>query len=385
MEVYLDHGATTPVDPKVLEAMLPYFTDKFGNPSSLHSKGREAAFAIENSRNVLADRLNCSVEEIIFTSGGSEADNLAVKGVAYGGKKKGKNHVITSTIEHPAVAESCASLEKQGFKVTYLPVDKEGFVDLEEFERALTEKTSIVSIIHGNNEIGTIQDIGEIGRICSESGVFLHTDAVQSFTKVPFDVKKFNIALASFSAHKIHGPKGVGALYARSDVQRILEKQVDGGHHEHDLRAGTENVVGIVGFAKAVELAEEGHAEKMSELRDKLIEGLLGIEETHLNGPTGANRLPNNASISFHSVEGEGILLYLDGKGISVSTGSACSSKSLKPSSVLTAIGLAPEVAHGTIRFTLGRNTTQKEIDYTIKSTREVVGKLRSMSPIWKK
>jgi len=384
MRVYLDHAATTPVDPAVVSAMLPYFTEKFGNASSLHAWGREAQAALEEAREQIARKINAAPEEIVFTSGGSESDNLAVKGVAYALREK-RNHIITSKIEHPAVLESCRRLEKEGFKVTYLNVDREGFVDLAQLEAAITDKTALVSIMHANNEIGTIQNIDAIGGICQKKNVIYHTDSVQSFTKVPLDVKKQNIGLASFSAHKIHGPKGVGALYVRRDVKRSLIKQIHGGHHERDLRAGTENIPGVVGFAKAVELAGTQHVREMTKLRDTLLDGLLKIEDTHVNGPLGEHRLCNNASVSFHFIEGEGILLHLDMKGIAVSTGSACSSQSLEPSHVLTAIGLPVELAHGTIRFSLGRENTKEEIEYTIDSAKEVVGKLRALSPLARK
>jgi len=379
MKVYLDHGATAPVDHKVVEAMKPYFTKVFGNASSLHRFGREAAEALERSREVIAKRINAKPGEIVFTSGGSEADNLALKGITYS-KKKG--HVITSAIEHPAVLETCKFLKETGFEVTYLPVDREGFVNIDDLADAFTDETVLVSIIHANNEIGTIQDIEAIGELCREKDIPFHTDAVQSFTKVPIDVEKQNISLASFSAHKIRGPKGVGALYIREDLKKKILKQVHGGHHEYDLRAGTANIPGVAGFAKAVEVATDAHVKYMRNLRDKLVDELLKIEETHLNGPRGDKRLCNNANISFHFIEGEGILLALDAKGIAVSTGSACSSASLETSHVLTAIGLSHEVAHGTMRYTVGRENTKEEIDYAIDATKEVVEKLRKMSPL---
>lgn len=384
MKAYLDHGSTTPVDPHVVEAMLPFYTREYGNASSLHSWGRQAKSALEESRGKIAERINASPEDIIFTSGGSESDNLALKGICYSLKGE-KNHVVTSKIEHPAVLETCRFLEKDGFDVTYLNVDKEGFIDLGELEGALTDKTALVSVMHANNEIGTIQDLEEIGRICSWKEVIFHTDAVQSFTKVPVDVEKQNISLASFSAHKIHGPKGVGALFASKDAGKKILKQMHGGHHEKNVRAGTENIPGIIGFARSVELASDEHVGKMIKLRDKLIDEVLTIDETHLNGPRGDKRLCNNASISFHYIEGESVLLHLDAKGIAVSTGSACSSQSLEPSHVLTAIGLKPEVSHGTIRFSLGRENSIEEIDYTIDAVKEVVEKLRELSPLGKK
>lgn len=380
MKVYLDNGATTPVAKEVVKAMLPYYTEIFGNASSLHQFGSEAREALEKSREIIAKRINASPEEIVFTSGGTEADNLAIKGTAYAMKEQG-NHIVTSKIEHHAVLHTCEQLEKEGFKVTYLNVDTEGFIDLEQLRNSVTDKTILVTIMHANNEIGTIEPIEEIGKIASGNKVSFHTDAVQSLTKVPIDVKKQNITLASFSAHKIHGPKGIGALYMKKGTK--IQKLSNGGHHEHNLRAGTENIPGIVGFAKAVEIAKEEHVRYLTKLRDKLIDSLLGIPEVHLNGPRN-ERLCNNANISFHFIEGESLLLQLDMNGIAVSTGSACTSRDLKPSHVLTAIGLKPQTAHGTIRFTLGRENSDEEIDYVIKSTKEAVKKLREISPLSK-
>jgi len=383
-KIYLDHGATTPVDKEVVKAMLPYLIEKFGNASSIHSYGQETKEALEKSREIVAKKLGAKPNEIIFTSGGSESDNLAIKGVAHAYRNKG-NHIITSDIEHPAVLGTCKSLAEEGFEITYLKVDNEGFVKPDDVEKAITKKTILVSIMHANNEIGTIEPIEEIGKICKSKGVLFHTDAVQSFTKVPIDVNKMNIDLLSISAHKIHGPKGVGALYIREGTK--IKKMIDGGHHEFDMRAGTENIPGIVGFAKAVELVNDNQIKYMTKLRDKLIKELLRIPDTKLNGPSGKNldrRLCNNVNISFKYAEGESILLRLDDKGIAVSTGSACSSRSLKPSHVLLAIGLKPETAHGSIRFTLGRENTMQEINYTIKTTKEVVEELRKLSPFGK-
>ena len=377
----MDHGATTPVDQRVVEAMLPYFTEKYGNASSLHSLGSEAAEALEESRKVLAESINAKPEEIVFTSGGSESDNLALKGII---QRKEKGHIITTQIEHPAVLETCRSLERGGCIVTYLDVDEEGFVSLEELDDAIKEDTVMVSIIHGNNEIGTIQNLGEIGGVCGEHYVVFHTDAIQSHTKTEVDVRKQKIGLASFSAHKIHGPKGVGALYVQEDLMEKMVKQNIGGHHEHDLRAGTENIPGIVGYAKAVSLSDESHIKHMTGLRDRLMEGLLELPETLLNGPRGERRLCNNVNTTFRFVEGESILLRLDNTGIYVSTGSACSSKSLTPSHVLTAIGRSQEDSHGSMRFSLGRDNTVEEIDYALESVREVVGELRRLSPRFK-
>jgi cysteine desulfurase len=379
MKAYLDNGATTMVDPKVLEAMKPYFTVKYGNASSLHSFGREANDALEKAREVIAKRINAEPAEIIFTSGGTESDNLAVKGVAYANQEKG-NHIITSAIEHPAVLNTCRMLEKKGFKVTYLKVDRFGFIDLKQLKKEINDKTILVTIMHANNEIGTIQDINAIGRICKENGVIFHSDSVQSFTKVPIDVKNTNVDLLSFSAHKIHGPKGIGALYIRKGTS--IKKMQHGGSQEFNMRAGTENVAGAVGFAKAVELAKEKDNVYIRKLSNRLINGLKKIPDTLLNGPLGEKRLCNNVNFIFRFIEGEAMLLHLDAKGIAVSTGSACSQRDLKPSHVLTAIGLRPDVAHGSIRFTMSKFNTAKEIDYTIKCVKEVVENLRQISPL---
>jgi cysteine desulfurase len=379
MKVYLDNGATTMVDAKVLEAMKPYFTQKYGNASSLHSFGREANEGLEHARNIIAAKIKADPSEIIFTSGGTESDNLAIKGIAYAHKEKG-NHIITSPIEHPAVTNACKTLEKEGFRITYLNVDKEGFIDLEQLKKEINEKTILVSIMHANNEIGTIQDIDAIGKICRERNVLFHSDAVQSFTKVPIDVTKTNVDLLSFSSHKIHGPKGIGALYIRKGT--ILRKIQDGGSQEFHRRAGTENVSGAVGFAKAVELSNEKELTQIRKLQQRLITGLKKIPDTQLNGPLGEKRLCNNVNFVFNFIEGEAMLLHLDMKGIAVSTGSACSQRDLKPSHVLTAIGLRPDVAHGSIRFTLSRFNNAKEIDYTIKCVKDVVKNLRAISPL---
>lgn len=378
MKVYLDNSASTKVDSLVVKAMQPYFTEKYGNASSLHEFGRDAKEALEKAREIIAKRINAEPDEIVFTSGGSESDNIAIKEIAFPNIGK-KNHIITTKIEHPAVLDTCKFLEKMGFDVTYLNVDKEGFVNLDKLEKAITDKTILVSIIHANNEIGTIQDLEKIGKICKKHNITFHTDAVQSFTKYTIDVKKMNISLATFSSHKIHGPKGVGALYVKKDTK--IGKLIHGGHQENDKRAGTENVSGIVGFGKAVELSTENHITKMGKLRDYLIKELLKIPHSMLNGSK-KKRICNHVSISFNFVEGEAMLMHLDAKGIAVSTGSACSSQSLEPSHVLLAIGLKHEEAHGAIRFTLSRFTTKQELDYTIKSVKEVVETLRKMSPM---
>jgi len=378
MKVYLDNGATTRTDPEVVDIMLPFFTEHYGNASSLHGHGDTAAQALQKARETVGRKINASADEIIFTSGGTESDNLAIKGLAYENKGR-KDHIITSKIEHPAVINTCKQLEKEGFRVTYQDVDKEGFINPKDVEKSITDKTFLVSIMHANNEIGTIEPIEEIARICKRHNVIFHTDAVQSFGKVPIDVRQTNIDLLSASAHKIHGPKGIGMLYVKKGVK--LQRISDGGGQEFKLRAGTENVVGAVGFAKAVELAKESDCIDMAALRDKLIKGLLEIPDTVLNGPR-EKRLCNNVNISFKHVEGESLLFMLNDHGIEVSTGSACSSKSLEPSYVLLAIGLKHEVAHGSIRFTLSKYTTEEEINYTIRTVKEIVEKLRSISPL---
>ncbi|MBN1644499.1 cysteine desulfurase [Candidatus Woesearchaeota archaeon] len=376
-KVYLDNAATTKMADEVVKAMNPYFSDKFGNASCLHSFGQEARDAVENARKIIADKINAEPEEIIFTSGGSESNNLAIKGIAYELKGRG-NHIITSKFEHPAVLNVSKELEKQGFKISYLNVSRDGFIDLEQLKQSITKQTILVSLMHANNEIGTVQDIEKIGRICKEQNVLFHTDAVQSFAKVGIDVKKANLSLASFSAHKLHGPKGIGALYVKKGI--TIKKQIHGGSQEFNQRAGTENVSGIVGFAKAVELMKEKDIEKMNTLRDYFIEELLKFDGTSLNGSK-ENRLCNNISVSFKNVEGESVLLALDDKGIAVSTSSACTSAKLEPSHVLKAIGLKPEDSHGTIRFTLSKYTSKDDVDYTLNSLKYVIKKLRGISP----
>jgi cysteine desulfurase len=378
MKVYLDNAATTKTDERVVDAMLPYFTEKYGNASSLHSAGDDANRAMQNARATIAKRINALPEEIIFTSGGTESDNLAIKGYAYANKERG-NHIITSKIEHPAVLNSCRQLELEGFKVTYLDVDKDGLLDPKDVEKNINPKTLLATIMHANNEIGTIEPIEEIGKICRKHNVAFHTDAVQSFCKTPIDVNKLNIDMLSASGHKIHGPKGVGMLYVRKGTK--IQRLADGGAHEFKLRAGTENVAGIVGFAKAVELSNENECVRIQELREILQEGLLRIPDTKQNGRPDKG-LCNNLNISFKYVEGEGLLFMLNDMGIEVSTGSACSSKSLSPSHVLIAIGLPHEVAHGSIRFSLSRYNTEEEIMYTIEKVKEAVIKLRSISPL---
>ena len=380
--VYLDHAATTYVKPEVLEEMMPYFTQKFGNPSGFYSLSRETAIAVDKARLQVANGINADRSEIYFTGGGSEADNWAVKGVALANRNKG-NHIITTKIEHHAILHTCQYLEKHGFEVTYLDVDEEGFINLEQLKNAITDKTIIVSVMFANNEIGTIQDIKEIGRICKEKGVYFHTDAVQAVGHVEIDVKDMNIDLLSMAGHKIYGPKGIGALYIRKGVK--IDNLIHGGGQERARRAGTENVASIVGLGKAVELATNNiqeKAEKALVLRNYLIEELLKIPYTRLNGPIN-HRLPGNVNISFEFIEGESILLSLDFEGICASSGSACTSGSLDPSHVLLAIGLPHEKAHGSLRLTLGDETTKEEIDYTLSKIPPIIERLRKMSPLW--
>jgi len=383
MKVYLDHGATTPVDKEVVKAMQPYFTEKYGNASSLHSFGREANEAMEKARKQVAKLINAEPKEIIFTSGGTEADNMAIKEIMFTNRNKG-NHIITSRIEHHAVENTCKFMEEMGFKVTYLPVDKNGFISLEDLRKAITKETVLVSIMHASNEIGTIQPIEEIGKLCHENGIYFHTDAVQTVGKVPIDVKKMNVDLLSSSAHKLYGPKGVGCLFVKEGTR--IGSLIHGGNHEKGLRAGTENVSGIVGFGKACELAMkrmDDEVEHITKLRNKLVKGVLEIKDCWLNGDA-SERLPGNTNFSFRYIEGESLVMYLDEKGIAASTGSACSTKELKPSHVLTAIGLKPEEAHGSLRLTLGKDNTEEDIDYILRVLPEIVEKLRKMSPLAK-
>ncbi|PJB22215.1 MAG: cysteine desulfurase NifS [Euryarchaeota archaeon CG_4_9_14_3_um_filter_38_12] len=388
--IYMDHAATTPVDKDVVKEMLPFFTEKYGNPSSLHSFGREAYNAMEKSRENIASLINADKDEIFFTSGGTESDNIAIKGIAYKMKEeitdyKGP-HIITSVVEHPAVMETCRHLEKMGLKVKYLPVDKYGIVSIDELENSISKGTFLISVMHANNEIGTIQNIDDIGKIAKEHDIVFHSDAVQSAGKIPVDVKKIRIDLLSMSSHKIYGPKGVGALYIRKGVK--LEPMIHGGGHEKGLRSGTENIPGIVGFGKACELAKKRlneDAEHLTILRDKLIKNVLNIiEETYLNGHP-EQRLSNNAHFRFTGIEGEALILSMDEKGIAASTGSACSSKKLLPSHVLMAIGLNEIEAHGSLRLTLGRENTDEDVRYVIDVLPGIVEKLRKMSSLWGK
>jgi cysteine desulfurase len=382
--IYLDHAATTPTRPEVVKAMLPFFTDAFGNPSSIYSHGRETKGAVEEARTKVAELIGTRSEEIVFTGGGTEADNFALKGVAYANEPKG-NHIITSSIEHHAVLEVCKFLGRRGFRITYLPVDKYGLVDPDDVKRAITAKTILISVMHANNEVGTIEPVEEIGEIAREAGVYFHTDAVQTVGHIPVNVDKLNVDLLSISAHKLYGPKGVGALYVRKGTK--LVSLMHGGEQEKRRRAGTENVPAIVGLGKAVELAGQEigrEAKRLAYLRNKLIKGLgEKIDHIRLNGhPT--RRLPNNVNISVDFVEGESMLLSLDLEGICASTGSACSSASLEPSHVLLALGLPPEQAHGSLRFTLGRENTEADIERVLEVLPAIVAKLRAMSPLLK-
>lgn len=377
--IYLDNAATTKVDSKVVAKMLPYFEKEYGNASSIHEKGLNAKKALENSRKIIANSINANPKEIFFTSGGTESNNFAIKGIAFADKSK--NHIITTKIEHKCVIDSCKWLETQGFKVTYLNVDKEGFVDLKQLENSITKNTALVSVIHGNNEIGTIQDISAIGKICRKHNVLFHSDACQSLTKTEIDVVKQNVDLLTINAHKIHGPKGVGALYIKEGV-KITPLQ-HGGGQERNIRSGTENIPGIVGFAEAVKQANSKNIPKMEKLRDELIEGLLKIKGTKLNGSR-TKRLCNNVNISFKGIEGEAIGGDLNDNGISSSTGSACAERNLDVSYVLTAIGCSHEEGNGSLRLSLSKYTTEKEIQTVLKVMPKVVQRLRSISPYGK-
>ena len=378
-KIYFDSAATTQVDDRVVRAMLPYFTEKYGNASSLHLMGEEARRAVEEARVVIARSIGAKHKEIVFLGSGTEANNLVVKGLFFQNYPQ-KNHIIIVKIEHDCVYNACKWLETQDARVTYLNVDSEGFVNSKDVEDVITDKTILVSVIHGNNEVGAIQDLKEIGRVCREKGVLFHTDACQSYTKVPIDVKKQNIDLITINAQKIHGPKGVAALYVREGVKIV--PLLHGGGHEFKLRSSTENVPGIVGFAKAVQVASEGDVKKMTYLRDKLIDSLLEIPNVKLNGPRGDKRLCNNVNVSFGNIEGEAVGSFLNAKGIFGSTGSACSSKNLEPSHVLLALGLTALEANSSIRLSLSKYNTEEEIDYVLKELKEIVEKLRRISPL---
>ena len=382
--VYLDNSATTKISDRVFQAMVPYLTEHYGNPSSIYAIGREAAMAIEEARKKVAAALNARPEEIYFTGCGSESDNWAIKGVARRlARLQGKKHIVTTVFEHHAVLHTCQALEREGFEVTYLPVDKLGFVNPADVEAAIRPDTAIVSVMYANNEIGTIQPIAEIGAICRAHKVYFHTDAVQAVGNVRIDVKEQNIDMLSLSAHKIHGPKGVGALYIRRGVP--IDNFMDGGAQESGKRAGTENLASIVGLGEAITETYENFEQKtakMAALRDKLIDGLLKIPCTRLNGGR-ENRLCTNVNISFGGIEGEGLLLLLDLNGIAASSGSACTSGSLDPSHVLLAIGLEHGIAHGSLRLSLSAETTEEDVDYTLETVPKVVERLRAMSPVW--
>ncbi len=375
---YFDHAATTATKEEVLKEMLPYFSIHYGNASSIYSIGRKSRKAVEEAREKVGKAIGATAKEIYFTACGSESDNLAIKGVAYANREKG-NHIITSKIEHPAVLNTCKTLEKQGFTVTYLNVDQDGIIILDELKEAITEKTILISIMFANNEVGTIQPIKEIGAIAKSHNIYFHTDAVQAIGNVKIDVQELNIDLLSMSAHKFYGPKGMGALYVKTGVK--LERIQDGGHQEKNKRAGTENVAGIVGIGKAIELAYQNfdaYNQKLTELRDYYISQVEEkIPYIKVNG------LPGNANISFRFIEGESLLLILDGKGICASSGSACTSGSLEPSHVLLAIGLPHEVAHGSLRTTFGEENTKEDVDFLVETLVEAVAKLRNMSPLY--
>jgi len=380
-KIYLDYAATTPVDPQVVKAMSPYFTEKFGNTMSLHNFGQEAKQALEESREKVASLIGAKPNEIIFTSSATESNNLALKGITFANRKKGK-HIIISSIEHPCIMESAKWLEVQGFEITRLPVNKYGFINPDDVRKAIRKDTILVSIIHASNEIGTIQPIKEIGKICKEKRVYFHTDAVQSFGKIPIDVNKMNIDLLSASSHKMYGPKGAACLFIREGTR--IEPILHGGGQESGLRSSTVNVPAIVGFAEACKICKremKKEAQRQIKLRDKLIKGVLrGIKRAYLNGHP-QKRLPNNTNFWFEFIEGESMVIQLDLLRVAASTGSACSSLKLEPSHILLAIGLKPEQAHGSLRLSLGRWTTEKEINYVLKILPEVIKKLRKISP----
>jgi len=379
-KIYLDYAATTPLDKRVLKAMMPYFGEDFGNSMSLHSFGQRAKIALENSRKIVADSINAKLSEIIFTASATESNNFALKGIAFANRGKG-NHIIISSIEHPCIIETAGWLEKQGFKITKIKVDKYGLVKPKDLWQAITEKTILVSIIHASNEIGTIQPIAKIGEICHQKGIYFHTDASQSFGKIPIDVRRMKIDLLTASSHKIYGPKGAAILFVREDVK--IDPLLHGGGQEGGLRGSTVNVPAVVGFAKAVEIYQKERGkenERIIKLRDYLIKRILSIKGAFLNGhPT--QRLPNIVNVWFSGLEGESLVMQLDFYGIACSTGSACSSLKLEPSHVLLAIGLKPQEAHGSLRISLGRWTTKKEIDYLLKVLPSIVKKLREVSP----
>ncbi|MBI5133380.1 MAG: cysteine desulfurase NifS [Thaumarchaeota archaeon] len=381
--IYMDYAATTPVDPRVLEAKEPYFNKKFGNTMSLHSWGQQAKRVLEESREAVAEMMNARANEIIFTGSATEANNTVLKGIAFANRDRGK-HIIISAIEHHCILNSADWLKRHGFNVTVLPVDKYGLVDPNGVENMIRKNTILVSVMHANNEIGTIEPIEEVGKVCRDKGVYFHTDAAQSFGKIPVDVNKMNVDLLTASSHKMYGPLGVGCLFIRQGVK--IEPLLHGGGHEFGLRSSTVNIAGIAGFAKAVEIAKkemEQESERLGKLRDRLIKGVLKIEDSFLNGhPT--KRLPNNTNFWFKFIEGESLVLQLDAKGIASSTGSACSSESLESSHVLLAIGLRHEEAHGSLRLSLGRFSKKQDVDYVLKALPNVIERLRKISPFKK-
>lgn len=384
--IYLDNSATTYTDKEVLQKMLPYFSEVYGNGSSQHFFGREALVAIDEAREKVAKAIGAKPTEIYFTSGGTESDNWAIKGAAHALREKG-NHIITTAIEHPAVIKTCQALEKEGFEVTYLPVDNEGFVTAEQVEKAITDKTILISVMTANNEIGTIEPIREIGAVAKAHKILFHTDAVQAVGNVPIDVVKDNIDMLSISAHKFYGPKGVGVLYKRNGIK--IGRFMDGGEQERNMRASTLNTPGIVGLGAAIEIAVrdmEKNNKHVAELRDYFVKELLAnVKDIKYNGPVDTSRrLPSNANFSFEYIEGESILMSLDLEGIAVSSGSACSSGSLEPSYVLLSVGVPIELAHGSIRFSFGKNNTMEEVKYTLEKLYAIVARLREMSPLFK-
>ena len=385
MKVYMDYTAGCPVDERVIEAMLPYMKEKIGNPSSVHSIGLEARQAIDEAREKISSLINAKEGNVVFTSGATESNNLAIIGTAYRNRDRGK-HIITTSVEHMSVINPCKYLQKNGFEVTYLPVDRTGKVNPEDVEGAIREDTILISVQHANGEIGTIQPVEEIGKIARERGVYFHVDAVASLGKIEVDVERINADLLTISSNDIYGPRGVGGLYIRKGVK--IQPVILGGGQENGLRSGTENVAGIVGFGKAAEITEKEfkeEAEREKKLRDNLISGVLeNIEESYLNGHP-IDRLPNNANLRFSYIEGEALILNLDIEGIYASTGSACTSKTLQPSHVLMAIGLKHEEAHGSLLFTLGRGNTQEHVNYVLEVLPEVVKKLREISPLYKR
>lgn len=383
--IYFDNAATTKLDDEVFKEMMPYFINEYGNASSIYKLGRNSRNAVETAREKIAEAINAEPREIYFTSGGTESDNTAIRGIAYNYKKKG-NHIITSKIEHPAVLQTCKQLEKEGFEVTYIDVDEYGIIDLESLKKSIKETTILISIMFANNEIGTIQPIKEIGKIAKENNIYFHTDSVQAVGSIKIDVKEMNIDSLSMSAHKFYGPKGIGALYVKKGIN--FQKFMNGGHQEKNKRAGTENVPAIVGMGKAIEIAYkdlEKHTKHIKELRDYYIREVQDkIPYVKINGDID-KRLPGNSNISFRFIEGEGLLLNLDLKGICASSGSACTSGSLEPSHVLLAVGLPHEIAHGSLRISIGKYNTKEEIDYLVEKLVEIVERLRNMSPLYDK